>query len=339
MPLREIRKNTDTEEVSQKKQSKAEKNGTIPRQRAIKALGVATAALLFSANAIEATKLTDGETNQAQKLAKDMGRSYSNPPELYGPPAQYMEQTKQLVKEIENPSWTFDAPPFEELSQAEREKLSRKRGERDENKETEPLLSNEKKMKRERTLMERAKTDPRVRRGIKWMLAKRRLSEQKNATMVVRGFDHDVAQAHGYRIVKVNGTEASVKDDVTSLNDASPANTINGNCGSSFVYLEGQPGSPTSARSYAFSTGFNNLRLPADLVSWDVDVAGPNGYTRDWPLGGAIIPPSTSWNGAGRSAVDDSGWYDAQVLQSSWALLIDGSLCTSAGPESRAEVP
>jgi hypothetical protein len=107
MPLGEIRKNTDTEEVSQKKQSKAEKKSTTPRQRAIKALGVATAALLFSDQMIRATGAES--SNQAKEVADRMRLSvYQNQAEGYVPSPQQIEQARRWYEERGLP---FDSPP------------------------------------------------------------------------------------------------------------------------------------------------------------------------------------------------------------------------------------
>ena len=71
-------------------------------------------ALLASARAIEATKVMNGENNQAKEVANRMPRSlYQNQTEGYAPPVKEMERTMKLVQELENPSTSFRYGPKE----------------------------------------------------------------------------------------------------------------------------------------------------------------------------------------------------------------------------------
>jgi predicted nucleic acid-binding Zn-ribbon protein len=156
----EIRRNTDIEKVSQRKQSKSEKNSATFRQRGIRVLGVATAALLLSDQMIRVAGTES--RSQVKELADRMQRSSNNPPNLYVPPAQEMEQTMKLVQELENSSISFrygpkdaQGPSSEETSQAA---METHQGGQD--KGMEPPMSYEKEMATLRAAIEELQINP-----------------------------------------------------------------------------------------------------------------------------------------------------------------------------------
>lgn len=147
--------------------------------------------------------------------------------------------------------------------------------------------------------------------------------------MVVEGFDAAVAKAHGYHIVTVNGVEASVKDGTST---PAPYDYLKGNCGDSWLYMNG------GTREFTYTTGFQNLVLPATWFGWEVVILGPNGYNPDWTWGGPMF--GTAWStGNVRVNVGATGWYHGVVVPGgSWVILIDGTYCESLGPESGTQV-
>lgn len=147
--------------------------------------------------------------------------------------------------------------------------------------------------------------------------------------MVVTGFDAAVAKAHGYHIVTVNGVEASVKDGTTT---PTPYDYLKGNCGDSWLFMDG------GTLEFTYTTGFQNLALPADWFGWEVVIVGPNGYNPDWTWGGPMF--GTGWStGNVQVHVGSAGWYDGLVVPGgSWVILIDGSVCYSEGPMSGTQV-
>lgn len=93
MGLDKTKRAIDPEKTAYRdKQSKVENKSTTFVQRGRRTLGVATMALLASARAIEATKVTNGETNQVKELADRMRHStYNSRVEGYVPSPQQIE--------------------------------------------------------------------------------------------------------------------------------------------------------------------------------------------------------------------------------------------------------
>lgn len=147
--------------------------------------------------------------------------------------------------------------------------------------------------------------------------------------MVVKGFDAAVAKAHGYHIVTVNGVEASVKDGATT---PAPDDYLRGNCGDSWLFMD------SGTYQFIYTTGFQNLVLPADWFGWEVVIVGPNGYNPDWTWGGPMF--GTAWSTGNVTVhVGTAGWYNGLVVPGgSWVILIDGSVCYSEGPQSGTQV-
>jgi hypothetical protein len=147
--------------------------------------------------------------------------------------------------------------------------------------------------------------------------------------MRIIGFDREVAAAHGYTITTRNGVEVSVKSSGSSTSPM-PYDTVYGNCGSSYFYMSG------GDNIYYFTTGFS-LKTRAVNFYWHVDIDGPYSYDRDW-YWGAPLPLVYGWNSGTRSSrVDDTGWYAGEV-QTGYAFLLNGGLCSTGHPDDRERV-
>jgi hypothetical protein len=111
----------------------------------------------------------------------------------------------------------------------------------------------------------------------------------------------------------------------------SPNNRVNGNCGSSYIYVnERSTGHPVH-----MDTGFDVVR-PAVEYAWHAHIAGGShtGYDYDYHASGGLAN-RVGWHGQHGSHKDyPSGTYAAGVYAdgSSWALLNNGSVCYSGGP-------
>jgi hypothetical protein len=155
--------------------------------------------------------------------------------------------------------------------------------------------------------------------------------------MHIVGFVPSVAAAHGYRVITLsNGTQAAVPaiGAIRSGADPSqvePENTVSADCGSSWITLSG------AHLQYIVTTGFTVNRAAVDYT-WHVNVVGPGSYSNTIPFGGGLWWRH-SWSSGNRAVpVDDSGWYDAAVVQPSYAILDNGGMCQSLDPSSRAFV-
>jgi hypothetical protein len=136
--------------------------------------------------------------------------------------------------------------------------------------------------------------------------------------MQVTRFDADVAAAHGYEIKTLpDGTRATVKQG-----DATPSNTVNGDCGSSYLYLDPRP------HGYAVRTGFHVIHR-AVSYSWAVDVYGPTGKRFTW---GGGLRFRNDWSGTASSGAVRAGEYFGLASSPTYAILWDGSICTSGHP-------
>ncbi|ACZ32467.1 hypothetical protein Xcel_3468 (plasmid) [Xylanimonas cellulosilytica DSM 15894] len=154
-------------------------------------------------------------------------------------------------------------------------------------------------------------------------------NDSVTTTMVATGYDADVAAAHGYRIeVQPDGTPVAipVSDEAKAAEAAAitPFTTVGGNCGTSSVVILDAGGGKA-----AVSTGFNLIR-GAVSYGWQVNVTGfAGGYTKNF---GGVIANHSTWQGSFTWTVPTSGTYIAKVAESSWALMNNGVICTSAGP-------
>lgn len=147
--------------------------------------------------------------------------------------------------------------------------------------------------------------------------------------MYIVGFDTQVAEAHGFRIVTRNGVTQSVADNGGSVG---PDNLIGGDCGYAWLFLSGE------YLAYYFYTGFH-VDSPAIDYNWNVDVFGPYSYQRNLQRGGGLLF-RTDWEAYGSIPVDDPGFYAGSVVpESSFAILDNGGVCYAAyGIEDTANV-
>jgi hypothetical protein len=149
--------------------------------------------------------------------------------------------------------------------------------------------------------------------------------------MVVVGFDPEVVEAAGYKIVVVDGVEAIVPatapDALSATPSVEPANQIGGPCGYSFVYI-----SDVGPDQYRVRTGFHT-DIPSISYSWTADVIEiDNTYFKSFHWGGPLAF-RFNWEAKVTRTVGDAGYYTAWVIpDESWALTEIGVLCNSLGP-------
>lgn len=157
----------------------------------------------------------------------------------------------------------------------------------------------------------------------------REASETITSPMTIAGYDADVAKANGYKIVTLpDGTQESVPVTAAAKKAEqdiiTPFTTVPGDCGTSSVVIldDGNAGA-------AVSTGFHLVR-GAISYGWTVNVTGPGGgYTKNF---GGVLANTPRWTGSFRWSVPVRGTYIAAVTKASWALLNNGTVCTSGGP-------
>lgn len=163
------------------------------------------------------------------------------------------------------------------------------------------------------------------------------------ATMVVTGFDEEVARANGYEIrTAPDGTRFSAPASSSrrwpSANDSqasadggliSPQNTVTGACGSSFV---------NAYHPRGIATGFT-IVPPRDVLYRVWGVTSVAHQSHDENLSGG--PSSHSWATAysipmyvGQRVVVTS-----RLNSNAHVLLADGSLCTAGRPFAVRSVP
>jgi hypothetical protein len=111
-------------------------------------------------------------------------------------------------------------------------------------------------------------------------------------------------------------------------NTVAPADSVSGNCGSSYVYLhEKSNGEPVK-----MTTGFS-VKNDAVAYSWSVYISGPN-YTYTAHFSGTLALDS-SWNGSHTSTDNYAhGFWYADVNPDSYALLDTGAECDSGVPQT-----
>jgi V8-like Glu-specific endopeptidase len=109
-----------------------------------------------------------------------------------------------------------------------------------------------------------------------------------------------------------------------------PNTVLPGNCGTSQVDV----GEKENDHPVRMTTGFV-VDTPAVEYGWTVDISGPN-YSYHYSAAGFLASDS-SWSGSHDSEDDyTAGDYSASVTTSSYAALIDGEICSSAGPVADA---
>lgn len=141
--------------------------------------------------------------------------------------------------------------------------------------------------------------------------------------MRIVGFDAAVARAHGYVIrTDSHGRMYSVKAGAAT--GPTPDNQVYGNCGSSYLYE-----TAVGYHAVDVQTGFS-VNVPAVAYWWRYWMNDPGG-TSSHTFGGGL---ATRYNWA-----DDSRWgaltpgpASAWVDGGSDAILVDGGVCTTAGP-------
>jgi ABC-type amino acid transport substrate-binding protein len=146
--------------------------------------------------------------------------------------------------------------------------------------------------------------------------------------MKVTGFDAAVAKAHGYEIrTDAQGRQYSVK--IGSKATATPNNQIDGNCGSSYIYITGSAG----PRTLSVDTGFNVI-FPADSFYWRIWLTDNGGVSTHTWGGGLFL--DTGWEHKETYRGMTPGPAYGNVDLNSDAILVDGEVCTTGGPWASA---
>jgi hypothetical protein len=147
--------------------------------------------------------------------------------------------------------------------------------------------------------------------------------------MHVVGFDAAVARAHGYVIrTDSRGRQYSVKEGTKA--GAVPATIVYGNCGYSWMFYDA-----LGNRTVQVSTGFD-VYAPAVLFWWQytmVDNGGTSTHTHPGvTFSYSWSTPPDVWGGM------TPGYSFAFVNASSYAILSNGSICSSLGPWDSTDI-
>jgi hypothetical protein len=102
---------------------------------------------------------------------------------------------------------------------------------------------------------------------------------------------------------------------------------VYGNCGDSYSSMIENPSSNTP---YRFNTGFDIDSEPAIYYSWYATISGPYSYVYQYHASGDLAF-RYSWHGGHTGSGGTGGWW-ARVSTESYAMLADGTICTSGGP-------
>ncbi|MEV4007511.1 hypothetical protein [Actinomadura sp. NPDC049753] len=155
------------------------------------------------------------------------------------------------------------------------------------------------------------------------------------ARLVSRSFDKAVANAHGYKIVLLDGEQAAVKvsnrpvrqDGIKRAGSdlrVSGEPIKRGDCGVSFLYYAAEG----DRKAYVY-TGFDVTKMaPAVGFTWEVSVTDNIGVgSRTWrePLAGY------SWDTTWETEHGTTGYSEARVTGGK-VVLADGEICTQYGP-------
>lgn len=141
------------------------------------------------------------------------------------------------------------------------------------------------------------------------------LVESHVADMVYVGFDPAVARANGYAVAY--GTDGNPYSIQTQGN-VQPYNMVNGNCGSSWVYLY-----DIGEKKYRVTTGWASP-YSAVYYTWNAPVGGVNHF-----FSGSLAF-RTSWQGSRTGYVPIPGWYLASAA--GVVTFSNGHICASDGP-------
>lgn len=142
--------------------------------------------------------------------------------------------------------------------------------------------------------------------------------------MKVAGFDAQVAKAHGYQIrTDSAGRQYAVK--IGAAPGATPDVTVGGDCGTSYMDYFAQ-----GNRTVLMESGFH-VPLTITDFSWTVFMLDNGGLSKHhW--GTVLLLPHLNWATSQLYAGMTPGPSSAWVSTDSYADLIDGERCYSAGP-------
>jgi len=103
---------------------------------------------------------------------------------------------------------------------------------------------------------------------------------------------------------------------------------VYGTCGDSFSSMIENP---SNNAPYRFNTGFDiDLLSPATYYSWYANISGPSSYVYQYHASGNLLY-DYSWRGGHTGSGANGGWW-GRVSTSSYAILLNGQVCTSGGP-------
>lgn len=154
--------------------------------------------------------------------------------------------------------------------------------------------------------------------------------------MNIIGYNEEVAEANGFRLVEVDGETISIPvseearaivSDAAVLGQAHARGEVFGDCGSSYVY-----GSRTIFQTVLIDTGYQ-INLPSVYHNWNVAVTTSAGFLHDQNFSGLNF--SNQWGDSqytpnlGSSVL---GGGIVSVTLGSYAQRIDGAICYSGNP-------
>ncbi|MBX9719271.1 MAG: hypothetical protein K2X36_10585 [Microbacteriaceae bacterium] len=154
--------------------------------------------------------------------------------------------------------------------------------------------------------------------------------------MNVISYDEGVAEANGFRIIKLDGETVSipVTDEARKIVEESAGllpsvarGEVAGDCGTSYVY-----GSRTLFQQVLIDTGYT-INLPSVYHNWNVAVTTSAGFLHDQPFSG--FNASNQWGDSQYTPDLGStvlGGGIVSVTLGSYALRIDGAVCYSGNP-------
>jgi len=145
--------------------------------------------------------------------------------------------------------------------------------------------------------------------------------------MTVTGFDPAVAAAHGYVIqTGKDGRQHSVKKGQLS---PMGYDEVTGNCGLSYINFNGIGGSAAS-----LATGFQVI-APVASGHWEVSITdNSGGSNQPWDIG----PNNGTWDGYRTLNLTNGGALGTVLPDYSYAVLDDGTICSSGGPTTTTDI-
>lgn len=159
------------------------------------------------------------------------------------------------------------------------------------------------------------------------------------AAMELIGFDtataakagNTITTEAGYQVLR-DGRTGAVLGRIGAKGgpDNAPANTVYGNCGSSFFYLY-----DLSGARFALRTGFTVTANAFDF-RWRTRTIGQNSFQTDnWEWGDdGPMWPSRSWSSGYKESTQDTyaGTYYYGRVTSGTAYLVNGKICSTGYP-------